>query len=542
MFTKKLVVAASVALAMAGCGGGGGDSSEPTTSVSGKLVDGYLAGATVCVDVNANGKCDAGEASATTNASGAFTISGVKTSVATSAALVAEVPSTATDADTSAAVGSGFVLSTPAGKTVISPLTTLVQQRIQKTSGLTVSAAVTEVQTAVPSLATTDLFADYVAKADNNAHEAAKVVANSLKANYDNAKAYATGKDKDLAIVLGEVAKNALQSQGGTPNATLPVGVEDVNTLRAAVVARSAASATQDVTISFDLANAGNQVRCGDPITIANTALWDHSADTKLTTPGATGAQNTAGKLVDTRFYVSNVLLIDAAGNAVPLAFADNGVYQSANGLALIDFGYNSAASGSPVSCTTTYNTTITGKVPPGTYTGVSLTIGVPIRSANFTTKLNHINTADTAAPGPLQNSAMAWSWQSGRKFTKIEFQPDVAIDKIGTATTTKWNVHIGSTGCAGDPTVATNETACTNPNRLALKFDAFNATTQKIVLDVGQLFRQADMTFDGGGAVGCMSGTTDPECAPIFKTMGIDITTGKTLSGAGAQTVFSVH
>ena len=536
MFTKKLVVAASVALAMAGCGGGG-DSSEPTTSVSGKLVDGYLAGATVCVDANANGKCDAGEASATTNASGAFTISGVKTSVASSAPLVAEVPSTATDADTSAAVGAGFVLSTPAGKTVISPLTTLVQQKIQKTSGTTPSAAATEIQAAIASLATTDLFADYVAKGDTNAHEAAKVVANSLKANYDNAKAYATGKDKDLAIVLGEVAKDALQSQGSTPNSTLPVGVEDANTLRAAIVTRSAGSATQDVTISFDLANAGSAVRCGDPITIANTALWDHSTDTKLTTPGATGAQNTAGKLVDTRFYVSNVLLIDASGNAVPLAFSDNGAYQSANGLALIDFGYLNGAA-----CTTTYNTTITGKVPAGTYTGISLTIGVPIRSANFTTKLNHINTADTSAPGPLQNAAMAWSWQSGRKFTKFEFQPDVAIDKIGATTTTKWNVHIGSTGCAGDPTVATNETSCTNPNRLALKFDAFNAATQKIVLDVGQLFRQADLSFDGGGAVGCMSGTTDPECAPIFKTMGIDITTGKTLSGAGAQTIFSVQ
>ncbi len=535
MFTKQWMMAAAVALGMAGCGGGG--DSEPTTSVSGVVVDGYLAGATVCLDVNANGKCDTGEASATTNASGAFTITGVKTSVATASALVAEVPSSALDSDSSAAVGSGFVLSTPAGKTVISPLTTLVRQRMLKNAGTTASAAATDVQSTIASLASTDLFADYLATNDANAHEAAKVVANSLKANYDNARAYANGKDQDLAIVLGEIAFAALQSQGSAPNASLPVGVEDANTLRAAVVARSTVSATQDLTVSFDLANAGNQVRCGDPITLANTALWDHSTDTKLTTPGAIGAQNTAGKMVDTRFYVSNVLLIDAAGNAVPLAFADNGAYQSANGLALIDFGYLNGTA-----CTTTYNTTITGKVPAGTYTGISLTIGVPIRSANFSTKLNHINTADTSAPGPLQNAAMAWSWQSGRKFTKFEFQPDVAIDKIGTTTTTKWNVHIGSTGCAGDPTVATNETACTNPNRLALKFDAFNAATQKIVLDVGQLFRQADVTFDGGGAVGCMSGTTDPECAPIFKAMGIDITTGKTLSGAGVQTVFSVQ
>ena len=532
MSNKKLIIATSVALAMAGCGGGGDD----TTSVSGTLVDGYLAGAKVCVDSNANGKCDAGEPSATSAASGAFTIAGVSKTDATAAPLVAEVPSSAIDSDTAAAVGAGFVLSAPAGKTVISPLTTLVQQAIQKAPGKTAAAAATEIQAAVSSLAATDLFADYVAKKDTNAQQAAKVIANSLKANYDPVKGYASGKDKDLAIVLGEVAKSALQSQGPTPDATKPVGVEDANTLRASLVARSAASATQDVTISFEMVNAGVPVRCGDPITIANTALWDHVNDVKLTTPGAVGGQITAGKLVDTRFYVSNVLLLDAAGNAVPLTFAETGAYQSAKGLALIDFGYLSGAA-----CTTTYNTTLTGKAPAGTYTGVSLTIGVPIRNADFSTKLNHINTADTASPGPLQNTAMAWSWQSGRKFTKIEFQPDVAIDKIGATTTTKWNVHIGSTGCAGDPTVATNETACTNPNRLALKFDAFNAATQKVVVDVAKLFGQADLSFEGGGAAGCMSGTTDPECAPIFKTMGIDITTGKTLSGANAQTVFSV-
>lgn len=539
-FNLQLLALAST-LAIAGCGGG--SSSTPTTSVSGSVVDGYLAGVQVCADLNKNGKCDSGEPiSAATAADGKFTISGVAVSDASTAPLVAEVPAAAVDGDSSAAVGSGFVLMAPAGKTVVTPLTTLVQQAVLKDGSKTADAAAAELKASVPSLAATaDVFADYVAGNDTTAHTAAKVVANSLKANYDGIKASASGKDKELAIVLGEVAKQALQSQGSTPDATKPVGTEDAGTLRAALAARSStATATQSVSISFDLVNGASPVRCGDAITVANTALWDHSTDTKLATPGAAGAQSTAGQLVDTRFYVANVVLLDASGNAVPLLMDDTAPYQSAKGVAQLDFGYNSAATG--VTCTTSYNTRITGKVAPGTYTGIALTIGVPIRSADFSAKLNHVNAADTTVPAPLQVTATNWTWQSGRKFTKIEFRPTTPMDKIGAATTTTWNVHLGSTGCSGDPTVAGNETACTNPNRVALKFDSFNAATQKIVLDVAQLFKNADLSFEGGGAAGCMSGPTDPECPPIFQALGLDLATGRTLATTPAQTVFAVR
>ena len=140
----------------------------------------------------------------------------------------------------------------------------------------------------------------------------------------------------------------------------------------------------------------------------------------------------------------------------------------------------------------------------------------------------------------------MAWSWQSGRKFIKIDFRPDTAAKKyasgaVGTAAVL--NTHIGSTGCTGDANNGA-ETACTNPNRLAVKFDTFNATSQKVVLDVAKLLKDADLTYEGGSAAGCMSGTTDPECAPIFKALGLGFTGangGRTLTGADAQTVFSV-
>jgi ABC-type glycerol-3-phosphate transport system substrate-binding protein len=61
------IMIASTILAT-GCGGGGGSgSSENVTetpeniTISGRAADGYLVQANVCADLNANGRCDAGE-------------------------------------------------------------------------------------------------------------------------------------------------------------------------------------------------------------------------------------------------------------------------------------------------------------------------------------------------------------------------------------------------------------------------------------------------------------------------------------------------
>lgn len=544
---QVFLLSAVCAALLSACGGGSsGSEDSATTSVSGIVADGYLKGATVCVDINSNAHCDAGEpVSAVTDAEGRYSIPDVPQDDAASSPVVAVVPETAQDSDdiqydVNATVGSSYVLMAPAGKTgFISPLTTLVQAAMLDDPSLSANEAANRIKAAVPSLGGADLFANYIAGGENTVHDAAKVVANSLRANYDLVRPYVVeGNDADLAVVLAEVAQKALQSQGTVADPSKSVGAEDVNTLLASVLSQTGSPvATQDVTVSFDVVNDGTSIRCGDAIGLNNTKLWDHTTDTLLATPET---QTTAGTMVELRFYVSNVMLWDAAGNAVPLVMTEN-ANQSKN-IALLDFGYNTGTL-PEVTCTTAYNTAVSGKVAPGTYTGISMTIGVPIYSADMQTKLNHVNFADPTSPAPLQIQQVSWSWQGGRKFMKVEFHPDSnVVDKIGDATTTKWNVHLGSTGCAGDPTVVGNETACTNPNRLSLKFDAFDAATQKVVFDVAQLFGNADVTFDGGGAGGCMSGVTDPECAPILDALGLSLVNGRTLTGADAQTVFSVQ
>ncbi|MFT4267636.1 MAG: acid phosphatase [Xenophilus sp.] len=64
--------AAAVVLAAA-CAGGGG---TPATTIHGRVAGGGWRGATVCIDANANGRCDSGETATTTDGSGAFTLAG----------------------------------------------------------------------------------------------------------------------------------------------------------------------------------------------------------------------------------------------------------------------------------------------------------------------------------------------------------------------------------------------------------------------------------------------------------------------------------
>ena len=61
---------------------------------------------------------------------------------------------------------------------------------------------------------------------------------------------------------------------------------------------------------------------------------------------------------------------------------------------------------------------------------------------------LNHSDYA--TATKPLDVAAMAWSWQSGRKFAKIEVTDPAGA--TGTWTAKTFNVHLGSTGCTGNP------------------------------------------------------------------------------------------
>jgi dienelactone hydrolase len=123
------IVASTLLIA---CGGGGGSDS----SVSGTVIDGYIEGATVCLDSNANGKCETGEPNTLTNASGAYKLN-TKGLSTTGLNIVADIPETAKDSDDDGktlkeAGKSAYTMASSADQAaVITPFTTLVISKAQ---------------------------------------------------------------------------------------------------------------------------------------------------------------------------------------------------------------------------------------------------------------------------------------------------------------------------------------------------------------------------------------------------------------------------
>lgn len=244
----SLAAAIATALLVAGCGGGGGgggsgggdtggtggnggnnggnggnNGGTPIT-VSGKAADGYLNGATVCLDTNGNMKCDTGEPSATTGAGGAFTLTIPEGVNAAAHATVVEVSASTIDEDTSTAVGSPYVLSAPAGQSdFISPLTTAVHGILERNPSLTLDEAAAQVKLSIGATADVSLFEDYVAakqdetnanaEAYERLHRVAQVSAKVLAENHEAIMSAATAQGIDstqsydalITLIVGQV-------------------------------------------------------------------------------------------------------------------------------------------------------------------------------------------------------------------------------------------------------------------------------------------------------------------------------------------------
>jgi uncharacterized repeat protein (TIGR04052 family) len=236
----------------------------------------------------------------------------------------------------------------------------------------------------------------------------------------------------------------------------------------------------------------------------------------------------------DLRFYVSNVVFRDAAGDEVPVTFdEDDFQYTGATGwVALIDLTGNTdgdcdAASISFSEGTARTHTAITGTTRVDLVASVSFDVGIPQPLMQEVIAENTVE----GAPSPL--AEMYWSWASGyRHFVFNLTTTDGETDGEG-------YLHIGSRGCAGDGELALEtKDACDYVNTPAVALDDFDLTTDTVTVDLGQLFEGLDfisplydpVTYDViGEAVGveCHSGPSQPDCDTLFSNFGVDFATG---------------
>ncbi|MEL6556447.1 MAG: MbnP family copper-binding protein [Cyanobacteria bacterium J06621_11] len=246
---------------------------------------------------------------------------------------------------------------------------------------------------------------------------------------------------------------------------------------------------------------------------------------------------------LDFRLYVSEVALLDAAGNAVPLVLEQDGQWQHQN-VALLDFEdkTGSCANGTPE-----VRTQVIGSVPAGEYSGLKFTVGVPFA-------LNHIDS--TLAPSPLNLTSLWWNWNFGYKFARIDFQRIVdtaaldlkakhtssaaASDEASTETDAlaqAFSIHLGSVGCQLDSAQA--PVNCTLPHRPEVALTDFDPAQNTVVADISALLADTDMSQNQEGtAVGCMSNPLDNDCSGILQNFGLPFRE----QPAGEQTIFSVE
>lgn len=140
--TGKLGLASLLLIPLAACGGsssGTGAVAPTGTPGDARVFDGAISGAEVWRDANGNGVKDAGEASVLTAADGSF-------NPATLGSFGPLMATGGTDIVTGKSYV-GITLSAPAGSTVISPVTTMIQNLVA--AGKTVAAAETEIQAAL---------------------------------------------------------------------------------------------------------------------------------------------------------------------------------------------------------------------------------------------------------------------------------------------------------------------------------------------------------------------------------------------------------
>lgn len=216
----------------------------------------------------------------------------------------------------------------------------------------------------------------------------------------------------------------------------------------------------------------------------------------------------------DLRAFVQDVSLLTADGAEQPVVLDVRPPWQEGT-VALIDF---EDGSGACAAGTRDVNAEVSGTVPLGDYRGLAFSNGVPEAR-------NHADPA--TLPPPLQAGSMTWGWLLGYRFLMAEV---VALPgDAGVAGSAL--LHVGSSGCSGNP--GAGGIHCAKANRNRVRLADFDPDSDVVVIDLAPLFSGIDLSQ----VTTCHS--SGPECAPFFERVGIDLPAG---SASERQLVYHVE
>ncbi|MEI7785652.1 MAG: hypothetical protein WCK08_14780 [Betaproteobacteria bacterium] len=292
---------AAILILLTACGGGGSPALT-SSQISGAVIDGYIEGAKVCLDVNSNGTCDSGEPSATTSAKGAYNLdtTGVGT---TGLNVIAEIPASAKDSDddgqTLAAAGkSAYTMATPADKpAVISPLTTLLVGKIA-VDNISLAQASSKVLAQLGLPEGTDLHEDHVAKGNIAVNDAARQVAAQLQALQGSMGSNISGADRWVKLQQArDEAERAAGSISKTSNTlNMPASLANVangkllayrmNSAKGQAISatamlftpKTATPSTGWPLLVFGHGTTGLEAECAPSVTMNASGTWDYAS------------------------------------------------------------------------------------------------------------------------------------------------------------------------------------------------------------------------------------------------------------------------
>ena len=184
LFSSYLIVLLCM-LFLLSCGGSAGNSGTSVNSITGKVADGYLINATVCVDLNENGRCDCDSEPCTwTDDNGTYSLN--VSSSQKNYYIVAEViKGTTIDKDDNNPVDANYTLMSPPPEMlggnntiIVTPITTMVANKLKVEPGLTIEDAKTSIGNKLKIY--NNVLNDYIADGNKTIHNIARVVAKGI--------------------------------------------------------------------------------------------------------------------------------------------------------------------------------------------------------------------------------------------------------------------------------------------------------------------------------------------------------------------------